>query len=175
MNDDGSGGGELRDVHHLHRWHHPIWGRPWFYFVWEQNISCWAESAPWISPSSWRFPRSQRKWPAMNRGSGEVMQTEQFCFSKIKNAMLMFSRHLFNELFAERTTGPKALLLQCHVLLGLRVKGGILNKAVHKQPDVVLHLEKKQWTLSGAFPENIFQGIFYTHIVNNNYEKLWCA
>lgn len=74
--------------------------------------------------------------------------------------MVMLSRHLFNELVAERTTGSKALLLQRHVLLGLRVKGGVLNQAVHKQPNVVLHLYKKQWTLSGAFPGKIFQGIF---------------
>lgn len=49
--------------------------------------------------------------------------------------------HLFNELGAERTSGPKALLLQCHVLFGLRVKGGVLNQAIDKQPQVVLHLD----------------------------------
>lgn len=54
----------------------------------------------------------------------------------------MFLSHLFDELLAERTSGSKVLLLQCHVLFGLRVKGGIFNQAVYKQPNVVLDLEK---------------------------------
>lgn len=58
--------------------------------------------------------------------------------------MLMFSlSHLFNELLAERATGSKVLVLQCHVLFGLGVKGGIFNQAVYKEPNVVLDLEKK--------------------------------
>lgn len=49
--------------------------------------------------------------------------------------------HLFNEVCTERTDGSKGLLLQCHVLFGLRVKGGVLNQAIDKQPYVVLHLD----------------------------------
>ncbi len=52
--------------------------------------------------------------------------------------------HLFNELVTERTSGPKALLLQCHVFFGLRVKGGVLNQAIDKQPHVVLHLDGEE-------------------------------
>lgn len=52
-----------------------------------------------------------------------------------------FYLHLFDELVAERTSGPKVLLLQCHVLFGLRVKGGVLNQTVDKHPHVVLHLD----------------------------------
>lgn len=55
-----------------------------------------------------------------------------------------FFRHLFNKLVTERTSGPKAFLLQCHILFGLRVKGGILNQAIYKKPHVVFHLELEQ-------------------------------
>lgn len=58
--------------------------------------------------------------------------------------MPVFSSNLFNELLAQRTTGSKVLLLQRHVLFGLRVKGGIFNQAVYKQPNVVLDLWKKK-------------------------------
>lgn len=51
------------------------------------------------------------------------------------------ARDLFNELLAEGTGGAEALLLQRHVLFGLRVEAGVLDQAVHKQPHVVLHLE----------------------------------
>lgn len=51
-------------------------------------------------------------------------------------------RDLFDELLAECTGGAEALLLQRHVLLGLRVKAGVLDQAVHKQPHVVLHLKQ---------------------------------
>lgn len=54
---------------------------------------------------------------------------------------VVFHWYLFNELVAERTSGPKALLLQCHVLFSLRVKGWVLNQAIYKQPHVVLHLK----------------------------------
>lgn len=49
--------------------------------------------------------------------------------------------NLFIELVSEGTSGAKALLLQCHILFRLRVKGGVLDQAVDKQPHVVLHLE----------------------------------
>lgn len=65
--------------------------------------------------------------------------------------LFVFLTHLFNKLLTERTSGSKVLLLQRHVLFGLRVKGGIFNQAVYKQPNVVLDLEMKQLTLSGAF------------------------
>lgn len=55
-----------------------------------------------------------------------------------------FFWHLFNKFVTERTSGPKASLLQRHVLFGLRVKGGILNQAIYKKPHVVFHLEIKQ-------------------------------
>lgn len=55
--------------------------------------------------------------------------------------VVVFRWHLFNELVAERTSGSKALMLQCHVLFGLRIKGGVLNQAIDKQPQVVLHLD----------------------------------
>ena len=42
------------------------------------------------------------------------------------------------------TSRPKALLLQSHVLFGLRVKGGVLNQAVDKEPHVVLHLDGEE-------------------------------
>lgn len=54
-----------------------------------------------------------------------------------------FHQHLFNELVTEWTSGSKALLLQRHVLFGLRVKGGVFNQAIYKQPHVVLHLERE--------------------------------
>lgn len=91
------------------------------------------------------------------------MLTDKFPLLKIRNAMLMLSRHLLNELIAERTVGSKALLLQRHVLFGLRVKGGIFNQAVYKQPNVVLHLEKKKWSLS-CFSRKVGKNNF-THIV----------
>lgn len=49
--------------------------------------------------------------------------------------------YLFNELLAERARGAKVLVLQSHVLFGLRVKRGVLDQAVDKQPHVVFHLE----------------------------------
>lgn len=52
-----------------------------------------------------------------------------------------FHWHLFNELVSEGTSRPKTLVLQRHVLFGLRVKGGVLNQAVDKQPHVVFHLD----------------------------------
>jgi len=50
-------------------------------------------------------------------------------------------RHLLDELVTERTSGPKALLLQRHVLFGLRVEGRVLDQAIDKQTQVVLHLD----------------------------------
>lgn len=64
---------------------------------------------------------------------------------------VVFRWHLFNELVTERTSGPKGLLLQCHVLFGLRVKGGVFNQAIYKQPHVVLHLEREWSILSYVF------------------------
>lgn len=57
-----------------------------------------------------------------------------------------FFRYLFDKLVTERTSRPKAFLLQSHVLFGLRVKSGILNQAIYKQPHVVFHLEEEQKT-----------------------------
>ena len=51
------------------------------------------------------------------------------------------SPYLFEELVAKGAGGTKALLLQGHVLLGLRVEGGVLDQTVDKQPQVVLHLD----------------------------------
>lgn len=48
--------------------------------------------------------------------------------------------HLFDELVTKRTRGAKVLLLKCHVLFSLRVKGRVLNQAVDKQPNMVLDL-----------------------------------
>lgn len=45
-----------------------------------------------------------------------------------------------DEFVRQRTFGPKTLSLECHVLLGLGVKGRVLDQCVHKHPDVVLHL-----------------------------------
>ena len=42
-----------------------------------------------------------------------------------------------DELLAETTCGAKVLDLHGHVLLGLGVKGGILNQTVDKNPDMV--------------------------------------
>ena len=53
---------------------------------------------------------------------------------------------LLDELITEGTGGTKALLLQSHVLFGLRVKARVLNQTVHKQPDVVLHLSSHTHT-----------------------------
>ncbi len=61
-----------------------------------------------------------------------------------------FHWYLFNELVTERTSGPEALLLKRHVLFGLRVKGGVLNQAVDKQPYVVLHLDAEELEHSQA-------------------------
>lgn len=52
--------------------------------------------------------------------------------------------YLFDKLVTERTSRPKALRLQSHVLFGLRVKSGILNQAIYKQPHVVFHLEEQK-------------------------------
>lgn len=49
-----------------------------------------------------------------------------------------------DEFVWQRALGTKAFCLECHILLGLGVKGGVLNQRVHKHPDVVLHLEH-QW------------------------------
>ena len=51
------------------------------------------------------------------------------------------SPYLLEELVAEGAGGAEALLLQRHVLLGLRVEGGVLDQTVHEQPQVVLHLD----------------------------------
>ena len=51
------------------------------------------------------------------------------------------SPYLLDELVAEGAGGAEALLLQGHVLLGLRVEGGVLDQTVDKQPQVVLHLD----------------------------------
>lgn len=64
---------------------------------------------------------------------------------------LFLNRHLFDELVAERTSGPEALLLQRHVLFGLRVKRGVFNQAVYKHPHVVLHLQRQRSTLGYGF------------------------
>lgn len=53
---------------------------------------------------------------------------------------MVCSQYLFDELVAEGTSGAEALLLQRHVLFGLRVERGVLDQAVDKQPHVVLHL-----------------------------------
>jgi len=47
---------------------------------------------------------------------------------------------LLAELVRQLALGAEALRLQRHVLLGLRVEGGVLDQAVDKQPHVVLDL-----------------------------------
>ena len=42
------------------------------------------------------------------------------------------SLYLFDELIAEGAGGAEALRLQGHVLLGLRVEGGVLDQTVDK-------------------------------------------
>ena len=48
-----------------------------------------------------------------------------------------------DKLFAELTFGAKGLGLLGHVLLGLGVKGWILDEAVHKNPQVIAHLHRR--------------------------------
>lgn len=48
-----------------------------------------------------------------------------------------------DELVRQNALGPEALGLECHVLLGLGVEGGVLDQRVHKHPDVVLHLQHR--------------------------------
>lgn len=63
----------------------------------------------------------------------------------VRNTLLVaFHQHLFNELVTQGTFGAKALLLQSHILFGLRVEGGVFNQAVDKQPHMVLHLNGKK-------------------------------
>lgn len=52
--------------------------------------------------------------------------------------------YLFDELLRERTGGAKGLDLEGHGLLGLRVKGRVLNEAVDKHPQVALDVERLQ-------------------------------
>lgn len=63
----------------------------------------------------------------------------------VRNTLLVaFHQHLFNELLTQGTLGAKALLLQSHILFGLRVEGGVFNQTVDKQPHMVLHLNGKK-------------------------------
>ena len=48
-----------------------------------------------------------------------------------------------DKLLWQKALGPEALGLECHVLLGLGVKAGILDQCVHKHPDVVFHLRMR--------------------------------
>lgn len=49
----------------------------------------------------------------------------------------------FDELLAELTGRAKLLDLEGHVLLGLRVKGRILYRAVNKHPDMTADLQEE--------------------------------
>ena len=49
--------------------------------------------------------------------------------------------NLLDELVTEGASGAKGLGLDSHVLLGLRVEGGVLNEAVDEYPEVALDVE----------------------------------
>lgn len=73
-----------------------------------------------------------------------VNVSAKFIQTRLRGQLFPFFWHLFNKLVTERTSGPKAFLLQRHILFSLRVKGGILNQAIYKKPHVVFHLEIEQ-------------------------------
>ena len=52
--------------------------------------------------------------------------------------------YLFDELLREGTGGAKGLDLESHGLLGLGVKGGVLDKTIDKHPQVTLDVERLQ-------------------------------
>ena len=52
--------------------------------------------------------------------------------------------YLFDELLREGAGGAKGLDLESHSLLGLGVKGGVLDEAVDKHPQVALDVEGLQ-------------------------------
>lgn len=55
------------------------------------------------------------------------------------------SSHTYSsdEFLREDTFGAKAFGLKSHVLLGLGVKGWVLDQGIHKHPNMVFNLKKK--------------------------------
>ena len=55
---------------------------------------------------------------------------------------IIYITHLFDELLTEGAGGAKRLDLESHILLGLGVKGWILNEAVDEDPYMSLDVER---------------------------------
>lgn len=136
---------------HLHRWRHLAWGCLWFCCTSQMSTFYSAVSELWTSPS-WVYSRQSHNWLPV--GDKETKTFLDWCRAILHenrwskktewgvevNEKCPYSP---DELVWQRALWPKALGLECHVLLGLGVKAGILNQCIHKHPDVVFHLKYK--------------------------------
>lgn len=125
-----------------------------FSCVWALNFTQLSilSTIPQLVACGWQQTKSFHWCPAIlhEKPSEELKANEKCPYSPDK-------------LVWQKALGPKALGLECHILLGLGVKAGVLDQCVHKHPDVVLHLKHK-WEED--------QSAFNTHLQWNHHSHL---